>query len=90
MGYLEENLKALLRRWPQPPHIVIPAKAGIQSQRRGSQSTLKQWAGPVFIPLCGLRKAIVIPEKLDTSGSIQLRRSRAEPAPYSIRGETLA
>ena len=53
----------------RPPHIVIPAKslprieygAGIQSQRRGSQSTLKHWAGPVFIPLCGLRKAIVIP-----------------------------
>ena len=45
----------------QPPHIVIPAKAGIQSQRHGSQSTLKQWAGPVFIPLCGLHKAMVIP-----------------------------
>ena len=25
-------------------------------------------------------------DKLDTSGAIQLRRSRAEPAPYSIRG----
>ena len=34
----------------RPPHIVIPARAGIQSQRRGSQSTLKQWAGP-FHPL---------------------------------------
>ena len=45
----------------QPPHVVIPAKAGIQSQRHGSQSTLKQWAGPVFIPLCGLHKAMVIP-----------------------------
>ena len=55
----------------QLPHIVIPAKslprtpirAGIQSQRRGSQSRLRQWAGPIFIPLCGLRKAMVIPAK---------------------------
>ena len=45
----------------QPPHIVIPAKAGIQSQRRGSQSTLKHWASPIFIPLCGLHRATVIP-----------------------------
>ena len=55
----------------QPPHIVIPAKSlprtpirgRYQSQRRGSQFRLKQWAGPIFIPLCGLRKAMVIPAK---------------------------
>ena len=50
--------RASVNAGPQamPPHIVIPAKslprtrygAGIQSQRRGSQSTLKQWAGPIF------------------------------------------
>ena len=44
-----------------PPHAVIPAKAGIQSQALGFQSTLERPGAHTFIPLCGLRKAIVIP-----------------------------
>ena len=52
-----------------PPHAVIPAKAcpvlryraGIQSQALGFQSTLERRGAHTFIPLCGLRKALVIP-----------------------------
>ena len=40
---------------------VLRYGAGIQSQRPGSQSTFQHWAGPIFIPLCGLHEAIVIP-----------------------------
>ena len=50
----------------QPPHIVIPAKsrprtrygAGVQSQRRGSQSTFQHWAGPIFIAMTTREGAI--------------------------------
>ena len=42
-------------------HTVIPAKAGIQSPA-SVDNRLRQGVGeaPFFIPLCGLRKAMVI------------------------------
>ena len=55
----------------QPPRIVIPAKSLPRTPIRGRYpvtapwipSTLKQWSGPIFIPLRVLHKAMVIRAK---------------------------
>ena len=47
----------------RPPHIVIPAKSRYPVPAPWIPVYVEASGRPIFIPLCGLRKAMVIPAK---------------------------